>query len=288
MLYFEKYQGTGNDFIILDGRKTFHQDIPKLALEICDRHFGVGADGLIIVSNSNVCDIKMEYYNADGSIAHMCGNGIRCFAKYVFEHNIVNKTNFVVETLAGHMNVLLYLKDNNVDMVRINIGIPEFNIKRMAVITKKATIINEPLILNGKEFNITVLTLGTLNCVVFLPFLDLEEICCISPMIEKNSLFPEGVNVNFCEIIDENHLKVITYERGVGITKSCGTGSSAVAVVSSMINKTMKNVIVEVPGGTLNIEQINEEVFLTGPAEIICSGNYAKGKDWYSDNEKTK
>ncbi len=279
MLYFEKYQGTGNDFIILDGSRQSYKNTSKLAYEICDRHFGVGADGLIITTRSNKADIKMDYFNADGSIATMCGNGIRCLAKYLFEHKIVHKSNFVIETLAGEINVFLKLKDSKVDMVRIKIGIPEFNSKSMAVNTEKEMLINEPLILKGKKYYINVVALGTLNCVIFLPYINFEEISLISPLIENNLLFPEKININFCEVINEKYLKVITYERGVGFTKSCGTGSSSVAVVSAMINKTMKNVSVEVPGGILKVEEINKEIYLTGPAKFICNGNYAYRED---------
>jgi len=261
MLNFEKYHGTGNDFIIINGLEIEIMQPDRLAISICDRHFGVGADGLMIVRKKQD-HFYMDFYNADGTIAPMCGNGIRCFAKYLYHHQLVNELTFNIATLAGLMRVELIKNEMEIESIRINIGNPEIEA------------LNQELKINDQIFLLSVLTVGTLHGVIFVPSLTHFPIDEYAPLIEHHELFPNRINVNFCEVIDSHQLKVITYERGVGFTKSCGTGSAATAVISKIVNLTESKVNVLVPGGKLIIEQINQDVYLEGAAEFICSGKY--------------
>lgn len=262
MLKFEKYHGTGNDFIIFENSKGF--DPSKLAQNVCDRHFGIGADGMMIVENSEVADVKMVFYNADGSIAPMCGNGIRCFAKYVYDHKIVGDQEFNVETLAGIMKVDLETDENQNTRVTINLGLPNFN-----NVAGEVT-----LEVDDVTFDLSTLTMGTLHCVVFTENLDALDIEKYGKALESHSLFPLKINVNFVEVVNLNTIKVSTFERGVGKTLSCGTGSAASVAVSNLKGFTHKKVNVHVPGGALVIESKEEGILMTGPAELICAGDY--------------
>ncbi|MDF2700032.1 MAG: diaminopimelate epimerase [Haloplasmataceae bacterium] len=274
MIYFEKLHGTGNDFIIFNSTINELKDLSHLAMKVCDRHFGIGADGMMVAFNSQVADIRMIYYNSDGSEAPMCGNGIRCFAKYVFDNKIVTKENFNVETLGGIMKVELFIQNDEVYKVRINMGKPEFNTHAFPINSNLEKILEEKIQVEEYIFKISVLNMGTIHSVIFVDSLETIDIPRAGVAIEHHKLFPKKTNVNFCQVIDKENIKVVTWERGAGLTLACGTGSAATAVVSSLIKNTNKKVNVLVPGGTLEIEQINDEVFLTGNAVRICTGNY--------------
>ncbi|MBE0451174.1 MAG: diaminopimelate epimerase [Clostridia bacterium] len=259
---FEKYHGTGNDFIIFKDALGF--DPSRLAQNVCNRHFGVGADGMMLVNHSDIADVKMVFYNADGSIAPMCGNGIRCFAKYVYDHKIVEVQEFSVETLAGIMKVNLYSDEKQNTQVTINLGFPNFD-----------NVVGEVILeVDETSFDLSTLTLGTLHSVIFTNDLEALDIDKYGKAIECHSLFPLKINVNFVEVVDFENIKVSTFERGVGRTLSCGTGSAASAVVSNLKGFTGKKVNVHVPGGTLIIEAKDKGMFMTGPAELICKGEY--------------
>ncbi len=262
MLKFEKYHGTGNDFIIFENSQGF--DPSKLAQNVCNRHFGIGSDGIMLVERSDIADVKMVFYNADGSIAPMCGNGVRCFAKYVHDHNIVSDNEFNVETLAGIMKVKLKNDEKQITQVTINLGYPNFD-----NVAGEVT-----LEVDETPFDLSTLTMGTLHSVIFTKDLDALDIDKYGKAIESHSLFPLKINVNFVEVIDASNIKVSTFERGVGRTLSCGTGSAASAVVSNLKSFTGKKINVHVPGGTLIIEAKDEGMFMTGPAELICKGEY--------------
>ncbi len=267
MIQFEKFHGTGNDFIIFDHEtlKSLKTLSPSdLARKVCDRHFGIGADGMMIVKKSVKADIKMEFYNADGSLAPMCGNGIRCFAKYVYDHKLVDKLNFDVETLAGIMKVTLVNKGDQTTLVTIDLGCPNF----------ESAYGEKTLEVLGRSFELCTLTMGTLHAVIQVDSIDDIDVSLFGRALESHSLFPQKINVNFLEILDDEHIKVSTFERGVGKTLSCGTGSAASAVVSAMKGKTKKRVQVKVPGGLLCIEVKEEGVYMTGPAELIGSGQF--------------
>ncbi|RKD34354.1 diaminopimelate epimerase [Thermohalobacter berrensis] len=274
MLEFAKLHGLGNDFIVFDGIKQKLPSYNELAKKVCDRHFGIGADGMIIVEESKKADIKMVFFNADGTEAPMCGNGIRCFAKFVYDNNYVKSRDFTVETLAGIMRPRVYIENDLVSKVKVNLGKPIFDTKAIPVATEENKFIDKEIIIDNKKFNISAVSVGSIHAVVFVNNLDDIDIEKIGPIIENHKLFPDKINVNFCQVIDEDNIKVLTWERGVGQTLACGTGASSVAVISSIVNNTSKCVNVHLLGGTVKIEQEDDEVYMTGPAKLICTGLY--------------
>jgi diaminopimelate epimerase len=274
MLSFEKLHGTGNDFIVFNGIKEKLPDLSTLARKVCDRHFGIGADGILVAMTSEIADVRMVYYNSDGSEAPMCGNGIRCFAKYVYENKIVEMDQFRVETMAGIMVAHLLFRGKKVEKVRINMGKPSFLTKDFPITTTDETFVNKDIKVLERTFKLTALNMGTIHAVVFTDSLDDLDVRTYGPLIENLSLFPKRTNVNFCKVIDEHTLRIITWERGAGLTLACGTGSCACAVASSLINHTGEVMKVLSPGGELLIEKINEDVYLTGEAKMVCKGYY--------------
>jgi diaminopimelate epimerase len=275
MMYFEKYHGTGNDFIILNATDTVYENPSEIARAMCDRHFGVGADGLMFVLKSTICDVKMDFYNADGTVAPMCGNGIRCFTKYVYDQAIVNKPVFTVETLAGIMKVAVTrFEQGGISQVRVNMGKPIFNIQQMDVISQDERIMDHVIQIDDQVLPFSVVTMGTLHCVIFVKNLDQFDVEHYGQLIESHPMFPKKINVNFTEIIDQHHIKVRTYERGVGLTLSCGTGSAASAVVANRLKGLGPIIHVHVLGGTLMIEEELDGVYLNGPANLICNGYF--------------
>lgn len=272
MLTFEKMHGTGNDFIIVNGINEKLPEYSSLAQKICNRHFGIGADGMIVVENSNIADIKMVFYNADGTEAPMCGNGIRCFSKYVYDNEIVPKTSFNVETLAGIMKPELNIVNGVVESVRVNMGVPQLSTKSFPINTEEETFTNKEIKVDNIVYNISVLAVGTIHTIIKVDNVDKVDIEKIGPLIENYHLFPKKTNVNFCEIVDESNIKMITWERGVGQTLACGTGACAAAFICSMLYNTNEKVKVHVLGGALEIELIDGLIFMTGPAKLICKG----------------
>lgn len=261
-MYIEKYQATGNDFIMF---KEELKNPSEIAAKVCDRHFGIGANGILYPSKSQIADIKMNYYNSDGSIAKMCGNGIRAFAKFVFEHRLIKNTSFSVETLAGIK--FIEIQDG---LVRVDIGPAELNLG-LDDLTK----INnglEPY--NFQKVDGYILKVGTMHTIVYL-----EEETMTSEnlglIIQKDPLFKDETNVNFVEVIDESTLKVTTFERGAGWTLSCGTGVSASAFHAYITKRVSSNQLdVIVPGGLLKVEIQDEKLYLIGPAEKIVKGEW--------------
>lgn len=264
--------GAGNDFIITDNREGQNakgqNQIAELARRICQRHYGVGADGFLCVENSNSADVKMSYYNADGSVATMCGNGLRCFAKFISDKGIVKSKSFRVETGDGLKQVEIKIADAECSMISVNMGIWD---GRASVVMVTAF---------DKLFEAVFLHLGVPHAVIFLDQKSLkpkefsqEFVRKYGPIIEKNPQFTEGTNVNFVEIIDRKHEKASTWERGAGSTLACGTGACAAAVVSNRLKGLSPKIEVIMPGGSLWISVMNNnEIFLEGPAQLICKG----------------
>lgn len=272
MINFVKMQGTGNDFIILNGIEEELGKYSDLAKKTCDRHFGIGADGMIVVENSSIADIKMVFFNADGTEAPMCGNGIRCFSKYVYDNGIIQKTTFKVETLAGIMEPKLNIEDGIVKSVTVNMGAPKLSTKSFPIITDEETFINKEIKVEDEIFNISTLSVGTIHSIIKVDNLEIIDIKKIGPLIENYRVFSKKTNVNFCEIVDKNNIKMLTWERGVGQTLACGTGACASAFICSKLYNTSEKVKVHVLGGILEIELIEGLIFMTGPAELICKG----------------
>lgn len=274
MIKFQKFHGTGNDFILFNESNLSIEDYSLLAKKVCDRHFGVGADGMIIISESTKADIRMKFYNADGSIASMCGNGIRCFAKFVYENRLVDKKKFTVETLAGIMKPEVIVDNNEVKFVKVNLGKAVFLSNEIPKGKNNKYFINEEINVEGTNLEISSLVVGTIHTILFVNDFNDVDIKTIGHAIEHNKIFPIKTNVNFCKVIDEENIEVITWEKGVGITLACGTGAASSAVIGSILKGCANKVNVKVLGGNLIIEQKNEEIFMTGPVEFICRGEY--------------
>ncbi|RKD27843.1 diaminopimelate epimerase [Caminicella sporogenes DSM 14501] len=272
---FTKMHGAGNDFIILEKQNIGDLGYSNLAKAICNRHFGVGSDGLMIVDKSDVADVKMIFYNADGSIAEMCGNGIRCFSKYVYDNDIVKSETFTVETLAGIKKIKVSIKNDEIDKILVEMGKPSLNSQDVPVKTDKEKFINEKIIISSQEFNVSSILMGVPHTVIFVSDLDDDLINKIGPIIEKHDIYPKKTNVNFVKILSRAKIIVNTWERGVGRTLACGTGVCASVYIAKLLNFVDNIVEVEVPGGTLNIYiDKNDNVFMEGRAEFICSGKY--------------
>ena len=274
MLRFEKYEGTGNDFIIFEMSELEGLQYSLLAQKVCDRRFGIGADGMIVVSPSTVASIQMIFYNADGSLATMCGNGIRCFAKYVYDHQLVDTKVFTVETLAGIFNVEIIENEEAKSMVCVNMGRPNYFDSSVPTLESGEPFINQVIEIDQVPYTVSSLFMGTIHTVLFVEEIDEFEVVRLGSAIENHPLYPMKTNVNFCKIIDSNHLDVVTWEKGVGMTLACGTGSVACAFLSQKLYDCEKKIVVQVKGGELVMELVGDEMYMTGPTTFICEGEY--------------
>lgn len=270
---FWKLHGIGNDFIAIDERfiKRDKKYYSNLAKTVCNRRFSVGADGLLVVKNSEVADIKMVYYNADGSRAFMCGNGLRCFVRYVFENKIVEKEEFNVETLDGVKKVNVNMLFGELVSIKVNMGTGSFLSKDIPVRLNKEVFMNEDINVLGKGFKINAMLMGVPHAVILVDKLDVNDVLFYGSKIEKNDLFPNGINVNFVKIEDERNISVRTWERGCGYTLACGTGMTASAIICNKLNLVSKKVNVSSEGGRVTID-VGNEIYMTGPATKICEG----------------
>ena len=270
---FWKLHGVGNDFIAIDGRfdNIDSNDYSDLAKRVCHRHFGIGADGLLVVKNSDVCDVEMVYYNSDGSRANMCGNGLRCFCKFVYDNNIVNENEFTVYTLDGVKKISLNIYNDKINTIRVNMGKANFNPKNIPVNTDKEVFINEKLVIDNNGFIVSSVLMGVPHTIVFVDEINKKDIYSYGELIEKNKVFPQNTNVNFVKIDDRDNIKVYTWERGCGYTLGCGTGMTASVIVANYLDKVDNIVNVSSEGGTVKIE-ILDDVYMIGNAVKICEG----------------
>ncbi|UCF44816.1 MAG: diaminopimelate epimerase [Candidatus Bathyarchaeota archaeon] len=269
---FWKMHGLGNDYFVIDNRneKISNAEAAKLARKLCKRRFSVGADGLLLASNSAEADVKMRIFNADGSEAEMCGNGIRCFAKYCYENNIVRKHELTVETLAGIKRTWLTLENDLVTSVRVDMGPPVLERSKIPMLGR-GTCINEDLQVNGEKYEVTCLSVGNPHCVTFVDALENFPVQCVGPKIESHCLFPKKTNVEFVQVLNSNELKVRVWERGCGETLACGTGACAAVAAGNLFRKLGNKVRVHLLGGDLEVEYA-EHLFLNGPAEKVFEG----------------
>ena len=279
MLKFEKYQGAGNDFVIVSEKELIEKGIPEygeFASQVCDRHFGIGADGLIILKYVASMPF-MFFFNADGSQAPMCGNGIRCFSHYLVNNHLVDGNEFVVKTVPGDLTIRVNYDEEKDDFsARVNMGKPIFNIKEL-INTEKEQFLREKINIDGKEIEISYIFMGTDHSVIFVNDFSDYDIDEIGEKIENyTDLFPKKVNVNFVKVYDRKRMEVITWERGAGRTLACGTGATASAVLAKTFGFVDDKVNVKVPGGQLVIEYEGGEndAFMTGPSEKIAEGLY--------------
>ena len=279
MLKFEKYQGAGNDFVIVSEKELIEKGIPEygeFASQVCNRHFGIGADGLIILKYVASMPF-MFFFNADGSQAPMCGNGIRCFSHYLVNNHLVDGNEFVVKTVPGDLTIRVNYDEEKDDFsARVNMGKPIFNIKEL-INTEKEQFLREKINIDGKEIEISYIFMGTDHSVIFVNDFADYNIDELGKKIENyTDLFPKKVNVNFVKVYDRKRMEVITWERGAGRTLACGTGATASAVLAKTFGFVDDKVNVKVPGGQLVIEYEGGEndAFMTGPSEKIAEGLY--------------
>lgn len=279
MLKFEKYQGAGNDFVIVSEKELIEKGIPEygeFASQVCNRHFGIGADGLIILKYVASMPF-MFFFNADGSQAPMCGNGIRCFSHYLVNNHLIDRNEFVVKTVPGDLTIRVNYDEEKDDFsARVNMGKPIFNIKEL-INTEKEQFLREKINIDGKEIEISYIFMGTDHSVIFVNNFSDYDIDEIGEKIENyTDLFPKKVNVNFVKVYDRKRMEVITWERGAGRTLACGTGATASAVLAKTFGFVDDKVNVKVPGGQLVIEYEGGEndAFMTGPSEKIAEGLY--------------
>ena len=274
---FTKMQGLGNDYVYVNCFKEKIDNPPELARRISDRHFGVGSDGLIMINPSDKADFEMEMYNADGSRGPMCGNGIRCVAKYVYDYGLTDKTHISVETLGGIKYLDLTVEEGKVKMVKVDMGKPELEPLKIPVKASGDKAVDEPILVGGKEYRMTCVSMGNPHAVIFIGGdvrdFPLEE---IGPKFENHERFPNRVNTEFVRVIDRRTAEMRVWERGSGETLACGTGACAVAVACALNGFTEDEVTVRLLGGDLQIRWDREKdtVFMTGPAEVVFDGEW--------------
>lgn len=274
---FVKMHGLGNDFVFIEDKTGQDKDYTALARAMCNRHTGIGADGLIVIVDSRVADVRMRIINSDGSEAEMCGNGIRCFAKYVYDSGIIEKKQFTVETPAGIMEPEITVgADNKAELITINMGRPSFNRSEIPMEGTDGRVLNEDLGVDGENWKITSLLMGVPHTVTYVDDVDTVDIEKIGPLFEKHEAFPKHTNINFAQQMDDRTVKVRTWERGAGATLACGTGSCSVAVASFLNGRTGREVDIQLPLGTLHIEYREEDgnVYMTGPAAVSFTGTW--------------
>ena len=271
---FTKMHGLGNDYVYVNCFEEKIDNPPAVARFVSDRHFGIGSDGLIMINPSKTADFEMEMYNADGSRGEMCGNGIRCVAKYVYDYGLTDKTQISVETLGGIKYLDLTVEDGKVSLVKVDMGKPELEADLIPIISEREQVIDEPIEVDGKEYHMTGVSMGNPHAVIYVDDvkgLDLEK---IGPKFENHERFPKRINTEFVHCIDRQTVEMRVWERGSGETLACGTGECAVAVSSILNNLTDTQVTVKLLGGDLQIEWDREKdrVFMTGPATVVFDG----------------
>lgn len=266
--------GLGNDYVYVNCFEEKIDNPPAVARFVSDRHIGIGSDGLIMINPSKTADFEMEMYNADGSRGEMCGNGIRCVAKYVYDYGLTDKTQISVETLGGIKYLDLAVEDGKVSLVKVDMGKPELEADLIPIISEREQVIDEPIEVDGKEYHMTGVSMGNPHAVIYVDDvkgLDLEK---IGPKFENHERFPKRINTEFVHCIDRQTVEMRVWERGSGETLACGTGACAVAVSSILNNLTDTQVTVKLLGGDLQIEWDREKdrVFMTGPATVVFDG----------------
>ena len=271
---FTKMHGIGNDYVYVNCFEETVENPSEVSKKVSDRHFGIGSDGLILIKPSEKADFEMEMYNADGSQGAMCGNGIRCVAKYVYDYGLTDKTNISVDTKSGIKYLDLTVTNGKVALVKVNMGQPELNAEKIPMIYKKQQVIQQPLAVKDNIYEVTAVSMGNPHVIVYMDQIKNLDIEKIGPDFEKHSAFPEGVNTEFVHVIDRKTVEMRVWERGSGETLACGTGACAVAVACVLNGYTEEEVTVRLLGGELKIFWNRKEnlVYMTGPAEVVFDG----------------
>ena len=274
MIKFTKMHGLGNDYVYID---AIHQDINEpssLARFVSNRNFGIGSDGLILICKSDIADFKMKMFNSDGSEAEMCGNGIRCVGKFVYDKGLTNKTEVAIETLAGIKYLKLSVKDGKVDTARVDMGEPIFEHQKIPVNTLENPVKNLKVMAQGKDFNMTCVSMGNPHAIAIVEDVKKFDVEKYGKVLEVDKLFPKRINVEFAEIVDKNNIKMRVWERGAGETLACGTGACATLVACNINGYTDRKATIELLGGNLYIEwnEKDNHVYMTGPATTVFEG----------------
>ncbi|MBU5429120.1 diaminopimelate epimerase [Kineothrix sp. MSJ-39] len=271
---FTKMHGCGNDYVYVNGFTEKVADKPKAVVALSDRHFGIGSDGVIFINPSQQADFEMEMYNADGTRAEMCGNGIRCVGKYVYDHGMTDKTSITVESFGKVKYLDLTVENGKVVKVKVNMGKPELTAKDVPVVSEHEQVIDEEIIVKGKSYRMTCVSMGNPHAVVFMDDVEHLAIEEIGPYFENHERFPNRTNTEFVQVIDDSHVKMRVWERGTGETLACGTGCCATAVACVLNHLTGEHVTVQVLGGEIEIywDQQENLVYMTGPAVTVFEG----------------
>lgn len=271
---FTKMQGLGNDYVYVNCLKEKVESPSEMARRVSDRHFGVGSDGLILICPSECADFEMKMYNADGSRGEMCGNGIRCVGKYVYDYGLTDQTEISVETLGGIKHLSLTVEEGKVALVKVDMGFPIFVPEQIPVKVEGDHAVNVPISVDGDEYRMTCVSMGNPHAVVYLDDIQNMEIEKIGSKFEHHPCFPNRVNTEFARVLDRETVEMRVWERGSGETLACGTGACAVAVASMVNGLTEDCVTVQLLGGNLKIEWDREKnvVYMTGPAAVVFDG----------------
>ena len=276
IIHFTKMHGIGNDYVYVSLLEETVADPVALAIAVSDRHFGVGSDGLILIEPSETADVAMRMYNADGSESAMCGNGVRCVAKYARDHGLASNDTVRVETKAGVKSIQVTLENGKVASARVDMGAP--GLTRGEIPMTGPTdeyYVDQPLEADGQVFGATCVSMGNPHCVIFVPDVDTVDLEYLGPIIEHHDLFPERTNVHVVQVMSSEEVRMRTWERGSGITLACGTGASAVCVAGALTEQTGRRVLAHLPGGDLHLEWAEDDhLFMTGPATEVFTGEW--------------
>lgn len=271
---FTKMQGLGNDYVYVNCMEQMVEDAAETARRVSDRHFGIGSDGLILICPSDKADFEMRMYNADGSRGEMCGNGIRCVGKYVYDYGLTDKTSLSVETLGGIKHLFLEVEGGKVSLVKVDMGPAILEPEKIPVTAEGSRVVDEPLCVDGKTFRMTCVSMGNPHAVIYVDDVQGMDLEKTGPSFENHERFPNRINTEFAHVLDRNTVEMRVWERGSGETLACGTGACAVAVASILNGYTEDQVTVRLLGGDLKIEWDREanKVYMTGPAEVVFDG----------------
>ncbi len=271
---FTKMEGLGNDYIYVNCFQEKVEHPEEIAVRYSDRHFGIGSDGLILICPSDIADFRMVMYNADGSQAEMCGNGIRCVGKYVYDYGLTRKTDISVETLAGIKYLNLLVTDGAVEQVTVDMGAPILDAEQIPVEFSRTQVINEPILVNQAEYHMTCVSMGNPHAVVFVDSVKDIPLEKLGPLFENHRLFPKRINTEFVEIINDSEVNMRVWERGAGETLACGTGACASTVACILNQKTKDEIVLHLLGGDLKVkwDRAVNKVYMTGPAKVVFDG----------------
>lgn len=271
---FTKMHGCGNDYVYVDCTDGFPADPPGLAVQVSDRHFGIGSDGLILICPSELADFRMRMYNMDGSESEMCGNGIRCVAKFVYDKGLTDKTVLTCETGAGIQVLTLHVKDGAVDRVTVDMGAPILEPKRIPVLSEGSQAVEEPIEVDGRQYHMTCVSMGNPHAVLFVEDTASLDLPSLGPGFEFHPRFPKRTNTEFAQMLSRSEMNMRVWERGSGETLACGTGTCAAVMAAILTGRAEDQVLVHLRGGDLEIRYDRESghLFMTGPAVTVFDG----------------